>query len=67
MKIRLTTLTPLHIGGRGGVLSPLEFVSLRDHCYIISEEKLTAALQKARKTDVFIDWFSSFTEEDIRK
>lgn len=67
MKVRLTTLTPLHIGGREGALSPLEFVFFGDHCYVVSEEKLATALQKAGKTDLFIGWFSSFREENRQK
>jgi CRISPR-associated protein Csm5 len=67
MKVRLTTLTPLHVGGREGVLSPLEFVFFKDCCYVISEEKLATALQKAGKTDLFLGWFSSFREGDRQK
>lgn len=57
MKVRLTALTPLHIGGREGALNLLEFVFFEGRCYVVSEEKLASALQTAGKIDLFTHWF----------
>jgi CRISPR-associated protein Csm5 len=58
MQVRLTTLTPLHIGGREGALIPLEFVVFDGRCAIISETKLARALQERQLIDTFTTWFT---------
>src|SRR5262245_56199560 len=57
MRLRLTTLTPLHIGGREGALNPLEFIVFEGHCYVIAEAKFSAALQQHGRLDAFYTWF----------
>ena len=58
MKVRLTTVTPLHIGGRESALNPLEFVVKDKRCYIVSEDKLAQALQEKDKLNDFSSWFA---------
>jgi CRISPR-associated protein Csm5 len=58
MKVRLIALTPIHIGGREGALNPLEFVLFEGRCYVVSEDKLGAALQEQNKLDLFYAWFT---------
>lgn len=58
MKVRLTALTPIHIGGREGALNPLEFVIFEERCYVISEDRLAAALKEQNKIDRFYTWFT---------
>lgn len=66
MKVRLTALTPLHVGGREGTLNPLEFVLFEGRCYIVSEGKLATALQRTGKIDVFYNWFTGRTRPALR-
>jgi CRISPR-associated protein Csm5 len=58
MKVRLTALTPIHIGGREGALNPLEYVLFENRCYVVSEDKLATALQEQNKIDLFYAWFT---------
>lgn len=66
MKVRLTTLTPLHIGGREGALNPLEYVIFEGRCYVVSESKLSAALQEQGKIDAFYTWFTGRDKPSLR-
>lgn len=67
MKVRLTALTPLHIGGREGALNPLEFVLFESRCYVISESKLATTLQQAGKIDIFYNWFTEHSKPALRE
>lgn len=66
MKVRLTALTPIHIGGREGALNPLEFVLFEGRCYVVSEDKLAAALQEQGKIDAFYTWFTARDRPALR-
>ena len=66
MKVRLTAVTPLHIGGREGALNPLEFVLFEGRCYIVSETKLTTALQQTDKIDIFCNWVTGCSRPSLR-
>ena len=64
MKVRLTAVTPLHIGGRESAVNPLEFVVEDKRCYVISEDKLARALQEKGKLNAFSSWFAQ-TESPV--
>ena len=66
MKVRLTAVTPLHIGGREGALNPLEFVLFEGRCYIVSENKLVTALQQTGKIDIFCNWVTGRSRPSLR-
>ena len=67
MRVRLMTLTPLHIGGREGALESPEFVILAGHCYVISETKLARALQERDLIDTFYTWFTDRDRPALRE
>lgn len=67
MTVRLTALTPLHIGGREGALNPLEFVLFEGRCYVISEAKLASTLQQAGTIDLFCNWFIGRSRPALRE
>ena len=64
MKVRLTAVTPLHIGGRESAVNPLEFVVEDKRCYVVSEGKLARALQEKDKLNDFSSWFAQ-TESPV--
>ena len=66
MKVRLTAVTPLHIGGREGALNPLEFVLFEGRCYIVSENKLATSLQQTGKSDIFCNWVTGGSRPSLR-
>jgi len=55
MKIKLKILSPLHIGGREGVIYPSEFLTFEGRCYVISEERLSQKLFDLGKLDAFVE------------
>jgi CRISPR-associated protein Csm5 len=67
MRVRLSTLTPFHIGGREGALNPLEFVVFEGRCYVISETKLARALQECDQIDTFYTWFTGRDRPALRE
>lgn len=55
MKIKLKALSPLHIGGREGVIYPSELLTFEGRCYIISEDRLSHKLFDRGKLDAFLE------------
>ena len=64
VKVCLTAVTPLHIGGRESVLNPLEFAVKDKRCYVVSEDKFARALQEKDELNNFSSWFAR-TESPI--
>ena len=54
MKVRIKTLTPLHIGGKEGALLPMEYVIFNQKCYCLSEERLSRKLLTQNQLDSFL-------------
>jgi CRISPR-associated protein Csm5 len=46
IRLSLTTVSPLHIGGADGPMSATSFASFRGHTYVLSEAKLAVALDE---------------------
>lgn len=60
ISLKMQLLTPLHIGGASGNLSPIEFVAFGDRVYVISEEKWAQVLKVK-------GWIKKFLEEGVGK
>ena len=54
MKVRLKTLSPLHIGGREGAIYPSEFLTFKGRCYVISQDRLSQKLFDMGRLDAFL-------------
>jgi len=68
MKIKIKTLSPLHIGGKEVSLSPLNYVILNGKCYVINEDRLSERLYEQRKLKEFVDFVIKEGERvDIRR
>ena len=68
MKIKIKTLSPLHIGGKEVSLSPLNYVILNGKCYVINEDRLSERLYEQRKLKEFVDFVIKGGERvDIRR
>ncbi len=57
MRVHLQTLTPLHIGGSEGSLSPLEFAYCDEKVYVISSERWASWLSHNKALDEFVRSF----------
>lgn len=55
MKVKLKTLSPLHIGGKERIIYPSEYVILNGRCYVINEERLSKKLYELGKLNMFLD------------
>jgi len=55
MKVKLKTLSPLHIGGKEGVIYPLGYVTFARRCYVINEDQLSQRLYDLGKLDAFLE------------
>lgn len=67
MNVKLKTLSPLHIGGREGVIYPLEYLTFGQRCYVINEGRLSQRLYTLGKLDVFLENVKQLSERfDIR-
>jgi len=56
MKVKIKTLSPLHIGGKEGIISPLDYVVFNERCYVINEDRLSLELYELGELDSFVDY-----------
>jgi len=56
MKVKIKTLSPLHIGGKESAISSLNYVVLNGRCYVINEEKLSEKLYEKKRLNEFVDF-----------
>lgn len=54
MKVKIKTLTPLHIGGKEGAILPMEYVLFNQKCYCLSEDRLSRMLLQQNQLDNFL-------------
>lgn len=63
MKVRLTALCPIHIGGSDQRIGPLEFVLLDGRCFVIHREKLLRTLGDKGLLDPFVETLSGARQD----
>ena len=56
VRVHLQTLTPLHIGGSEGSLSPLQFAHCDGKVYVISPQKWADLLRRNKSVESFITY-----------
>ncbi|WP_169703383.1 hypothetical protein [Candidatus Kuenenia stuttgartiensis] len=54
MKLKLKTLSSIHIGGKEGNFLPMEYLIFRNKCYFINEDKLSKELYDRQLLDNFL-------------
>lgn len=55
MKVKLRTVSPLHIGGQEGVIYPSQYVIIAGRCYVVNEDRLFQRLYDLRRLDDFLE------------